>query len=84
MSAPVRARTISLECVDEIECAALEAETLLDLAKRFPHAPAWPTTVHEAIYAERRCFRSRLLDLSPQMLRRAVDDRYARFISECA
>jgi hypothetical protein len=76
--------TASLEWVDEIESAALEAEALLELAERFPHAAAWPTTVHEAIYAERRCFRARLLELSPQLLRRAVDDRYMRFIRECA
>jgi hypothetical protein len=73
-----------LESVDELELGAVVAEAFLDLAARFPHGPAWPTTVHEVIYAERRCFRARLLDPSPQLLRRAVDDRYQRFIKECA
>lgn len=74
----------SLEWIEEVESAAREAEALLDFADRFPRGRSWPTTIHEAIYAERGCFRARLLDLSPQLLRRAVDDRYMRFISECA
>lgn len=74
----------SLEWIDEVDVAAVEAEALLDFADRFPRGRSWPTTVHEAIYAERSCFRARRLDLSPQLLRRAVDDRYMRFISECA
>jgi hypothetical protein len=41
----------------------------------------WPTTLIDAIRAERECFRERFSGVAEADVRRVVDDRYWEFIA---
>lgn len=80
--APKGQALLSPKIVAELEQTATDADALLALSDHLGRLMEWPIGVHHVIDAERLAFLAHYPNLSVDAARRAVDDRYQKFLAD--